>query len=289
MTKPREKKPMKENLDGHKLYLLGSDFDQTLSFNDSGQVLAEMMGIDDFHEKVTGLSRSNLVHQGAELAYLLRHDPEFRGVRREHLVEAGRRVRLKDDIGLFARLLDRDWDGVRFEFCVISAAPQEVVRSALDGIVPPENIFGTEFSYEPGTGEIASILRATAGYGKIAVLEELQTKLQVTPDRTIYVGDGSSDLYVMHHVNSRAGHTIAVSETKAIGRIARRTVLSASALGALTPILEDILKWNAEQIRDLFGSQGLGLQNWDKIHTDWLTFNKAPIRVVRDEQAATGT
>jgi hypothetical protein len=34
-----------------------------------------------------GLAKSNLVHQGAELAYLLRHDPEFRGVRREHLRE----------------------------------------------------------------------------------------------------------------------------------------------------------------------------------------------------------
>ena len=28
--------------------------------------------------------KSNLVHQGAELAYLLRHGPEFRAVRREH-------------------------------------------------------------------------------------------------------------------------------------------------------------------------------------------------------------
>src|SRR5438034_5567418 len=96
----------------------------------------------DLQEKVAGLARSNLLHQGAELAYLLRHDPEFRSVRRDHLVEAGRRVRLKDDIELFTKLLDRDWDGVRFQFCVISAAPREVVRSALGGIVPPENIFG---------------------------------------------------------------------------------------------------------------------------------------------------
>jgi hypothetical protein len=33
---------------------------------------------------MAGLAKSNLVHQGAELAYLLRHDPHFRGVRREH-------------------------------------------------------------------------------------------------------------------------------------------------------------------------------------------------------------
>ncbi len=118
------------------------------------------------------------------------------------------------------------------------------------------------------------------------MLEELEVKLQIIPDRTIYVGDGSSDLYVMHHVNSRAGDTIAVSETKSIGRIAKRTILSASALGVLMPILEDILKWNADQIRELFASQGLGLQDWDKIRTDWLTFHKAPIRIPPNDQAA---
>jgi 2-hydroxy-3-keto-5-methylthiopentenyl-1-phosphate phosphatase len=277
---------MQNHLLGRKQYLLASDFDQTLSFNDSGQVLAEMMGIPNYQQKVAGLTRSNLVQQGAELAYLLRHDPQFRSVRREHLLEAGRRVRLKDDIQLFTNLLQRDWDGVRFRFCVISAAPREVVQSALDGIVRPENVFGTEFGYEPATGEICDVLRAAAGYGKIAVLEELEGKLQVTPDHTIYVGDGSSDLYVMHHVNSRAGHTIAVSETQSIGRIARRTVLSASALAVLLPILEDILKWDADRIRDCLAAYGLGLQGWDKIRMDCLTFNRAPIPLVAGEPSA---
>ena len=31
-----------------KHYLLASDFDQTLSFNDSGYVLAELLGITDY-------------------------------------------------------------------------------------------------------------------------------------------------------------------------------------------------------------------------------------------------
>jgi len=159
-------------------------------------------------------------------------------------------------------------------------------HSRQEGIVPPENIFGTEFDYENSTGEISNIRRAPAGYGKVAVLEELEAERQITPDHTVYVGDGSSDLYVMHHVNSRAGHTIAVSETKAIGRIAQRTVLSASALALLMPILEDILKWGADRIREWFAAQGLGLQGWDKIHTDWLTFHKAPIRIVASENAA---
>ena len=76
-------------------FLVASDFDQTLSFNDPGIVLSERLGVPAFDAKVEGLRRSNLVHQGGELAYLIRHDPEFRSVRREHLVEAGRGVRLK--------------------------------------------------------------------------------------------------------------------------------------------------------------------------------------------------
>jgi len=47
-----------------KRYLLASDFDQTLSFNDSGIVLSELLGISDFREKTAGLSRIHLVQQG---------------------------------------------------------------------------------------------------------------------------------------------------------------------------------------------------------------------------------
>jgi len=68
-----------------------------------------------------------LVQQGAELAYLLRHDPEFRRVRREHLIEAGRRVRLKEDIPRLLEVLTHGVDGYRFSFRVISAAPRTVM------------------------------------------------------------------------------------------------------------------------------------------------------------------
>jgi hypothetical protein len=44
-------------------------------------------------------SRSVMEQPAGELAYLLRHDPELRAVRRERLVEVGRHVRLKPDIG----------------------------------------------------------------------------------------------------------------------------------------------------------------------------------------------
>src|SRR5580704_18773870 len=106
-----------------KHYLLASDFDQTLSFNDSGRILSELLGISGFQDRVAGLASSNLVQQGGELAYLIRHDPEFRGVRHEHLVETGRRVRLKGAIPALVSFLAQGLEGVRFSFFVISAAP----------------------------------------------------------------------------------------------------------------------------------------------------------------------
>jgi len=164
-------------------------------------------------------------------------------------------------------------DGAEFRFVVISAAPREVVQSALEGIVPAENVLGTQLAYDGATREISRVERVTAGYGKVAVLEELEHRFETSPDHTIYIGDGSSDLYVMHHVNSRDGLTIAVSESKDIGRIARRTVLSDNATSVVTPILEDVLGWNAHQIRALYERHGLAVQGWDKVRTDWLTFH----------------
>ena len=86
-----------------KQYLFASDFDQTLSFNDSGLVLTELLGIpiEEFKEKAAGMAELNLVQQGAELAYLLLHDPTFSSrVRREHLIETGKRIPLKENIQL---------------------------------------------------------------------------------------------------------------------------------------------------------------------------------------------
>jgi 2-hydroxy-3-keto-5-methylthiopentenyl-1-phosphate phosphatase len=137
-----------------KHYLLASDFDQTLSFNDSGIVLSELLGASGFQEKVAGLARINLVQQGGELAYLLLHDPEYRGVRREHLVEAGKRIRLKQNIRLLSRIVENAIDGYRFSFYVVSAAPEEVIQSALEGIIPADHIYGTRFQYDLSSGEI---------------------------------------------------------------------------------------------------------------------------------------
>jgi len=265
---------MKNKLNIQKHYLLASDFDQTLSFNDSGIVLSELLGVKRFHQKVAGLSEANLVQQGGELAYLLLHDPEFRCVRREHLIETGKRIRLKQNINLLTRFLEDGIDGYRFSFYVISAAPEEVIQSALEGIVPPERIYGTRFNYDHSTGEIQSINRVRAGYGKVAALDGLQEKLQISYDRIVYVGDGSSDVHVMLHVNRRDGLTIAVSEAKYVVQIAKRTVLSDDALSVVVPVLEDVVGWDATEIRALFESRGLSIQEWDKVRTDWLTIRE---------------
>jgi 2-hydroxy-3-keto-5-methylthiopentenyl-1-phosphate phosphatase len=256
-----------------KHYLFASDFDQTLTFNDSGYVLSEIIGIptEEFKRRATGMAKINLVQQGAELAYLLLHDPEFRTrVRREHLYETGKKIRLKENIGLLYEILDHGIEGYHFDFSIVSAAPVEVIQSALEGIVPPERIYGTQFQYK-SSGEIETIIRATAGYGKVAVIDELQASLQIGPDHIVYAGDGSSDINVMLHVNARDGFTIAVSETKQVAHVASRTVLGNSAIVVLAPILENIAGWSRPRIREFLESYGFLIQEWDTVRTDWLT------------------
>jgi HAD superfamily phosphoserine phosphatase-like hydrolase len=267
---------MTRNPDPIRQYLLASDFDQTLSFKDSGIVLSELLGTSGFEQKVAGLARINLVQQGGELAYLLLHDPEYRQVRREHLVEVGRRIRLKHNIHRLVEILEGGIPGHHFSFYVVSAAPQEVVQSALEGIVPAERIHGTRLEYDPHTGEIQAIRQVSAGYGKVAVLTELQARLQVSPDHVVYVGDGSSDIHVMLHVNRLEGYTIAVSENPYLAPIARRTILSDDALSVLVPILEDIVGADALSVRALFERHGLQIQEWGKVRTDFLTIRERP-------------
>ena len=153
---------------------------------------------------------------------------------------------------------------------MLSAAPVEVIQSALEGIVPHDHIFGSEFRYTP-CGEIDSIVQTTAAYGKVAVLDRLQAETQVGPDHIVYVGDGSSDLHVMLHVNMRDGFTIAVSEARHVSQVAKRTVLASNALSVLVPILEDIVRWPRLEIRDFFERYGFLIQEWESVRTDWLT------------------
>jgi hypothetical protein len=202
------------------------------------------------------------VQQGAELSYLILHDPEFRRVRREHLVETGKRIRLKHNVSQFAKALDNLAEGYKFSFYVISAAPQEIIESALEGIVPPDHIFGTRFYYEPSNGEVKAIVRASAGWGKITALEEIRAQLGISHDHIIYMGDD--------------GLTIAVSEAEFITRVAKRTVLSDNAMSALVPVMEDVLRWDSARIRREFATYGLILREWGKSRTDQLLIQESP-------------
>jgi hypothetical protein len=76
----------------------------------------------------------------------------------------------------------------------------------------------------------------------------------------------------MLHVNRGDGFTIAASEAREIAQIAKRTVISDDALSVLVPILEEIVAFGPSQIRAVFESQGLVIQEWDRVRTDWLTF-----------------
>jgi phosphoserine phosphatase len=252
-------------------YLLVSDFDQTLSFDDTGHVLSERLGIAGFAERVAGLSRLNLVQEGAELTYLLRHDPEFRRVRRADLAEVGRGIRLKRNIALLVELLRAGLDDMAFEFYVVSAAPEEVVHAALRGLVTPEHVVATQLDWHPVTGEMQGVRRVAAGYGKVAAVDALRAQLGVPSERVAYVGDGTSDLHVMLHVSRGDGLAIAASEARHITQIARRTVMSDDALSVLIPVLEEFGGWAPPRIRALFERHGLLIQEWDRVRTDWLT------------------
>jgi phosphoserine phosphatase len=249
-------------------YLFASDFDQTLSFNDSGIVLAELLGIRDYEERVGGLAASNLVQQGGELAYLIRHDPDFRGVRREHLVEAGKRVRLKRAIPQLVELLESGLSGLTVSFYVISAAPRDVVVSALDGIVRPDRIIATELDFDRESGEVAAIHKVAAGFGKVAVLEQLTEALGIARDRIVYVGDGSSDVHAMLHVNNHYGFTVAVSGNQLLAAVARSTVISDNACSVLVPVFEQVFGWRLPSIRSAMEASGLRLDAWQKERRD---------------------
>ena len=111
-------------------------------------------------------------------------------------------------------------------------------------------------------------LRVTA---RLRCLKSCAAAREWVTIRLVYVGDGSSDVHVMLHVNRLDGLTIAVSENKQLNEIAKRTVLSDDALCVLVPILEEIAGYDPVRIRTVFESQGFVLQEWEKTRTDSLT------------------
>src|ERR1019366_9539684 len=132
-------------------YLFASNFDQTLTFNDTGYVLSELLGISvqEFERTAKGMAKLNVVKDGTYLFYFFLHDPEFHSsVGRDDLFEVGKSIRLKENIKQIYEILDGRIDGFQFDFYVLSAVPVEVFQSALEGIVPEAHIFGTEFKYK---------------------------------------------------------------------------------------------------------------------------------------------
>ena len=60
-----------------KHFLVASDFDQTLSFNDSGLVLSELIGASRFEQKVAALLHQVAASQSVDLLLESRRADEF--------------------------------------------------------------------------------------------------------------------------------------------------------------------------------------------------------------------
>jgi len=253
-------------------YLLICDFDRTLSLDDSGVILSEKIGIDEenFEKKLVKVRRRNIVQLGGELAQLITTDPDYKGkVSKELFKEVGREMKLKDDVSKLIKILEKGINDNKFLCYVLSACPAEIIRTALKDSLPANHIYGTTFTYD-SKGNVESIERTGAGHGKVTNLDHLKEKENIPRDRIIYVGDGSSDVHVMLHVNAYGGYPIAVSSSPYLGHISKRTVLSDSALSILTPILEDILGYKETQIKKFFIDIGHTISEWSRVKTDWI-------------------
>jgi phosphoserine phosphatase len=255
-------------------YLFVTDFDKTLSVDDAGLLLSLRLGLtkEEFDEKIKRLKEKSLTKFGAEVPYLILHDPDFRGkVNREVLMEVGREIRLKRHLKELVKILNEGIAGNRFSTHVISAAPQEVLERALQGILPPENVHGTLFEYDE-RGFVSDVKKAVAGAAKVEVLDNIRRKEKIPIDRTIYVGDGFSDMYIIMYVRAYHGYTIAVTPTSFLGHICKKTIISNDALSLLAPILEDILGFSHEEVQAFYEKIGHPLQTWEKAKVEWFDF-----------------
>ncbi len=254
-------------------FLFVSDFDETISLDDSGVLISQMIGIkpERFLAKVKELRRRNITQLGGELAYLLVSDPEYKNkVTKEILIETGRVIRLKEDVKDLFAVLENGIKGTEFISYVVSACPRLLIEKSLAGILPEERIFGTDFIFGQD-GKVLEIEKTAAGQGKVSIVDELVEKEHIPRERVIYVGDGSSDLHVMLHINVYGGFTIAVSPSPYLGHISKRTVLSENALAVLAPILEECLGFDEEEIKEFYNEIGHPIYEWNRAKTEWLT------------------
>lgn len=256
-----------------KKYLFICDFDKTLSFNDSGVLLSEKIGIneEEFERKLIEVRKRNITPLGGELAYLITNDPDYKGkVTKQLFKEVGMQMKLKKNISKLMKTLNRGIGENKFYCYVLSACPSEIIITALKDILPSDHIRGTAFTYDD-KGNLCGIERTGAGQGKVISLDYLREKERIPRDRIVYVGDGSSDLHVMLHVNAYGGYPIAVSASPYLGHISRRTVLSDNALSILAPVLEDIMGYDENKIKTFFAEIGLPISEWSRVKTDWIS------------------
>jgi phosphoserine phosphatase len=247
-------------------YLFVSDFDKTLSLDDTGYLLAEKLGISpqEFDHKLENVRRKNIAQLGGELAYLITRDDDFRGrVSRSLLREVGREAKLKNNVSQLISRLNRGIGNKRFFTYVTSAGPWELIVQALDGIIPPENIYATTFEHDHQE-IVTEVERTGAGDAKVATLDALKIHQNIPRSQIIYVGDGTSDVHVMLHVKAYNGYPIAVSSSPYMGHIAKRTVISDNALAVLIPILEEINGYSEKQIIEFFSRLKIPINEWNR-------------------------
>ncbi len=253
-------------------YLFITDFDKTLSAEDSGYIVSRKLGVQvkEFNKKIELLRKKNMVKLGAELAYLITRDADFKGkVTKKILIEAGAEVKLKRNVRELLKLLKKGIEGIVFHPYIASAAPKELIVKAMEGILPESCIFGSTFVYNK-QGIATEIERTGAGSAKVDILNFLKNREKVSRSQVVYVGDGASDMYVMHHVRAYNGYPIAVSPSPLVGHIAKRTIISDNALAILIPILEDIVGFSEKEVTSYFTAIGQSVQEWDRAKVEWV-------------------
>ncbi len=256
----------------NKKHLVISDFDKTLSVDDVGVILSARLGIPlkEFMARVEAIKRKNITQLGGELAYLIINDPAYKGkVSKDLLYQAGRETKLKKNVPDLIKILGEGFDNRAFSFYILSAAPQEIVEKALEGILPADHIYGSRFVFDQNNIAV-DIERTGAGHAKVATLDMLKEREKVPRYRIIYIGDGASDVHVMLHVLSYKGYTISVSLAPYMGHICKRTIVSENALAVIVPILEDILRYDESQVRKFFEERHHTIQEWNKAKTEWV-------------------
>jgi len=254
-------------------YLFVSDFDKTLSLDDGGFLLSELIGIsrEDFEKKVKSIANKSFVQQGAELSYLIEYDPDYKGkLKKEDFIKVGKKISLKNHIRELVNILKEGIGNARFKFYINSAAPREMIVSALEGMVDESCIFGTEFYFDE-KGFVRGIKNVNAGHGKVRTIDILHEKEKIPYDRILYVGDGVSDINVMLHLRTLDGYPIAASKSNYLGHIAKRSVISDDALAFLIPVMEDILNFSIQEIRKFFLERNIIIQDWKRAKVDWIT------------------